>query len=248
MARKRKKIFAITLLLTASVSLYAERLPGWMLPLRDAVFEQSLSANEIRSIYLTAVAETRRQTTGAAQNLALSRAEHLMGQALLFEERGSEAGTHFAEGLRLAELAVQASPSADAWVMRAENLAHLIQTRNWTFATRNGLDVERFARNALELDSRNAPAQYLIAARWVFAPRPFNNFRRGIEMMEAILQNADLDRDDVFNVTSAIGWAHIEQRNFDQARPWIERALEVYPTNQFATDLLATIDNRGRRR
>jgi len=238
----------MALLLTVGAGLYAERLPSWMAPLRDAIFEQTLPADEVRNIYLATVAEAGRNTSGTAQLLALSRAEHLMGQILLFEEREREAHVHFAEGLRLAELAVQAAPSADAWVLRAENLAHKIQTSNWAFAMANGLDVERFARNALELDGRHAAAQYLIAARWVFAPRPFNNFRRGIQMMEAILTDADLEDDDLFNVTSAIGWAHIEQRNFDQARPWIVKALEVYPTNQFVTGLLETIDNRGGRR
>jgi tetratricopeptide (TPR) repeat protein len=143
---------------------------------------------------------------------------------------------------------VAASPSADAWVLRAENLAHLIQTSGWAFAMSNGLDVERFARNALELDRRNAAAQYLIAARWVFAPRPFNNFRRGVEMMEAIFSEGDMGRDDHFNVASAIGWAHVQQRNFGDAVPWLERALAVYPTNRFAADLLAEAESGGSRR
>jgi len=41
-----KKIFAMALLLVANASLYAERLPGWMIHLRDVIFEQSLSAKK----------------------------------------------------------------------------------------------------------------------------------------------------------------------------------------------------------
>jgi len=247
-----KQVFALMFLLTAGFGLQAERLPDWMLPLREAVYEQLLTANETRPLYLAATAAARNHTSGLSQYLALSRAEFLMGRALLFEERNPEARAHFAEGLRLAEIVVQASPSADAWVLRAGNLSHLIQADGrWTFALANGLDVERFARNALEFDSRNATAQYLIAARWIFAPRAFANIGRGIEMMQAIYNGGgDMGRDDLFNVTSAIGWAHVQQRNFSGAIPWLTRALEVYPTNRFASDLLETAEagGSGRRR
>ena len=242
-----KYIFAALFLLASGVVLHAERVPEWMIPLRDAIYEQTLSANQVRALYLGAVQAANQRTSGAARYRELSRAEFFMGRAFLFEEREREARAHFEEGLRLAERAVAMSPTADGWTLRAENLAHLIQVRNWTFALANGLDVERFARNALALDPRKAPAQYMIAGRWVFAPRGFGNIRRGITEMEAILSNGNLDRDDRFNVYSAIGWAHIQQRNFDAARPWLVRALEVYPTNRFAAGLLADAES-GRRR
>ncbi|MCL2557671.1 MAG: hypothetical protein FWE09_04260, partial [Treponema sp.] len=92
---------------------------------------------------------------------------------------------------------------------------------------------------ALALDPRHPGALYLIAARWVFAPRPFNNFNRGVEMMRAILEQDNLNKDDVFNASSAIGWAMIQQRRFSEAQPWLLRALAIYPTNRFVQGLLA---------
>jgi tetratricopeptide (TPR) repeat protein len=198
-------------------------------------------------LYQRAVADARARASGTERDVALSRSEFFMGQALFFEGREADSRPHFTEGLRLAEAALSSAPSADAWVMRAENLARIIQISNWTFAMANGTDVEKFARNALEIEPRNAAAQYLIAARWVFAPRPFNNIRRGIDMLEAILRDGDMARDDLFNVTSALGYAHVQQRNFDQAIPWINQALEVYPTNTFALELLDTASSGGGR-
>jgi len=241
----------LIILLTAGLVLQAERLPEWMVPLREAIFEQVLTVEEIRPLYLAANAAARQHTSGTNQYLALSQASFFMGRALLFEERNPEARPYFAEGLRLAELAAETSPSAEAWVLRSKNLGHLIQADGRaTFAMTNGLDVERFARNALKLDPRNAVAQQTLAARWVFAPRPFGNIRRGIEMMEAILENADVGKVDVFNVASSIGWAHVQQRNFSDAIPWLEMALEIYPTNRFALELFETAEagGRGRRR
>jgi tetratricopeptide (TPR) repeat protein len=103
----------------------------------------------------------------------------------------------------------------------------------------NGLNVEKFAKNALALNSRNAAAQYIVAARWVFAPAPLNNLKRGIEMMQAILVNGDMERDDRFNVHLAIGYAYIQQKKYDEARPWLLKSLEIYPTNKFAAEQLA---------
>jgi len=249
---RMKQMFALTFLLTTGIGLHAEILPVWLIPLREAVFEQLLTADQTRPLYLAATAAARQHTTGANRYLALSRAEFFMGQVLLFEERNPEARAHFAEGLRLAEIAVEMAPSAEAWVIRAENLGHLIQADGRrTFAIRHGLDVGRFAENALALDGRNAAAQRLLAARYVFAPGVLGNINRGVDMMMAIYNGGgDMSRDDLFNVTSAIGWGRVQQRNYSEAIPWLRKALEVYPTNQFATELLeiAETSDGGRRR
>jgi len=102
----------------------------------------------------------------------------------------------------------------------------------------NGLNVEKYAKNALSIDERNAAAQYLIAARWVFAPAPFHNHKRGIEMMKDILENGNMDKDDYFNVHFAIGYGYAQQKNNRDARSWLMKSLEIYPTNKFARELL----------
>lgn len=211
----------------------------WLIPLRDAVFAQVISADEVVPLYRSANAVSRERLSGTDLDLALSRGEFLMGQALLFEERNQEARLHFLEGMRLAQAVTETSPSALAWLLRAEHLSRLSHIGPWSFTVANGLDVERFANNALSFNSRSAAAQYLVAARWVFAPAAFRNLNRGISMMKAIIENSDMEKDDRFNVYSAIGFAYLQQRNrAAQARPWLERALEIYPTNRFAARLL----------
>jgi hypothetical protein len=237
----RKMIFT-ALLCAANFALTAQPLHDWLVPLREAIYEQRLSADEIRPLYLQMQRAARERLEGISLDLALSRIEYFMGRALLFEERNQEARGHFLEGLSLAQAITETTPCDQSWVLRAENLSYLCQIGPWTFTVANGPNVERFARNALSFNSRNAPAQYLIAARWVFAPSPFNNIRRGIQMMTDIFQNADMEKDDMFNVNAAIGYAHLQQRRgSSEARPWLERALAIYPTNRFAQDLLNSI-------
>ena len=234
-----RNTFALALLLTAGLGLWAESLPQWLIPLREAVYEQQLNAQEIRPLYLEAKAQAQAQLSGAALDLALSRCEYFMGRAYQYYEQDTQALTHYTEGMRLAERAVTAQPCAEAWLMRAENLSQACAVSSVSFALSNGLNVEKYAKNALTFNSRNAAAQYIVAARWVFAPAPFHNHRRGIEMMSAIPSNSDMDKDDRFNVYSAIGYAYIQQRRYDDARPWLLRSLEVYPTNKYVAELLA---------
>jgi tetratricopeptide (TPR) repeat protein len=235
-ARMRGLVFLM--LLAASVGLWAESLPEWLVPLREAIYEQRLKADEVKPLYLAASAAARQHRSGADLDVALSRCEYFMGRVLQYDKRDSEAGEHFVEGMKFAEKAVAAVPSDKAWLMLSENLSQNCTVRSTAYTMANGLDVEKYAKKALALNSRNAAAQYLIAARWVFAPAPFHNHKKGIQMMEAILTEGDPEKDDYFNVYSAIAYAYVQQKKYAEARPWLLKSLEIYPTNKFAAELL----------
>jgi tetratricopeptide (TPR) repeat protein len=228
----------VLFLLAAGYGLRAENLPEWMLPLREAVYEQQLKAEEIEPLYRAAKVAAQEHCSGTALELALSRCEYLMGRVFQYEKRNSEAAEHYAEGMKCAEKAIAAAPSDEAWLMLSDNLSQSCAVRSTGFALSNGLNVEKFAKNALALNSRNATAQYIVAARWVFAPAPFHNYKKGIRMMEAILTEGDMDKDDRFNVYSAIGYGYVQQKKYAEARPWLIKSLEIYPTNKYAAGLL----------
>ncbi|MDR1836684.1 MAG: hypothetical protein LBQ89_03395 [Treponema sp.] len=217
----------------------AQTPPEWFIPLREAVYEQQLTANEIVPIYREISERARTSLYGDEQLITLSRCEYMMGRAYLYEERKDEAAARFSEGMIFAERALEIRPSAEAWVMRAENLSQSCVVRSVSFVMANGLNVEKWAKNALAIDSRNAAAQFLIAARWVYAPAPFNNYRRGIDMLNAIQYEGRMEKDDMFNVYSSIGYTYMKQRNNVQARVWFLRSLEIYPTNKYVQSLLA---------
>jgi tetratricopeptide (TPR) repeat protein len=226
-------------LFLAGIGLRAESLPEWIIPLREAVYEQELKADEVRPLYQTVKTAVQEHFTGAELDTALSRCEYFMGRALQFEKRNSEAGVHYSEGMKLAEKAVTASPSAAAWLIFAENLSQNCAVRTLGYAISNGLDVDKYAKNAIALDKRNAAAQYIVAARWVYAPAPLHNHKKGIQMMQSIITEGDMEKDDMFNVYTAIAYAYIQQKKHADARPWLLQALEIYPSNKYAAELLA---------
>ena len=228
----------LLLIFTAGVGLFAETLPEWIVPLREAVYMQELGSNDIKPLYSFAVSASQNHLTGVSLDIALSRCEYLMGRALHYEKLNSEALVHYKEGMRLAEKAIEKEPGDESWLLLAESLSQSCAIGPWTYTMANGLNVEKFAKNALTINARNAAALYIVAARWVFAPAPFNNLKKGIEMMKEIPANSDPAKDDLFNIYSAVGYGYLQQKKYDEARPWLIKSLEIYPTNKFVAELL----------
>jgi len=218
-----------------------ENLPEWYVPLRDAVYSQNLSSREIINIYFSTRERAQKELYGVALAVMLSRCEYMMGRSLIYEENKKEARTCFERGLEYAQESLDLSPTPEGWQMLSENISYLCTVRSTAWVMANGLKVERYARSALELDSGNTAAHYLIAARWVYAPAAFRNIKKGIQMMHDILDNYDnrLHKDDRFNVISSIGYALWQQKNNNDARTWFDKALEVYPDNKYVKGLIA---------
>jgi hypothetical protein len=229
---------ALLLLLPSTVSALSETLPEWFIPLRDAVYEQRLTADEISPLYRDISAKAKTSLSGAPLHIMLSRCEYMMGRAYQFEERKNEAAARYDEGISWAEKALEKTPSAEAWQMMAENISQSCAVRSVSYAMSNGLKVEKYAKNALAINNRNAAARIMSAARWVYAPAPFHNYNRGIEMMTAALNESDMEKDDMFNAYLGLSYAHIQQKKDALARPWLIKSLELYPSNKYARSLL----------
>ena len=225
-------------MLLLAVNVYTQELSDWFIPLREAIYEQNLKADEIVPLYNKTKTQAENSLTGAARCVYLSRCEYMMGRAYQYEERKESAAKHYTAGMDWAQKALDTGSSAEAWQMLAENLSQSCAVNSAGYAMANGLNVEKYSKNALALNKRNAAARYMIAARWVYAPPPFHNYKKGIEMMEAIISEADMHKDDKFNVYLSIGYTYIQQKKYSHARPWLLKSLEVYPTNKYAQKLL----------
>jgi tetratricopeptide (TPR) repeat protein len=237
-SKKTRPLFLYLMIFTPAL-LNAE-IPDWFVPLRDAVYEQRLKAGEILPLFRETEKRAETSLAGGERYIMLSRCEYMMGRAYQYEERKEEAAARYEQGIAWAEKSLEAGASAEGWRMLAENISQSCVVRPPSYAMIHGLKVEKYAKNALALDAQNGAALYLLAARYVYAPPPFNDYKRGIRMMEEILEGENpLSRDDLFNVYSAIGYAWIQQKKYAQARPWLEKSLGLYPTNRFVLDLLA---------
>jgi tetratricopeptide (TPR) repeat protein len=224
-----------------AAELYHDTLPVWLLPLREALYEQTLGPDEVQPLFEAALAEADK-LSGAEKLNARSCAEYLMARVYQYYKINDKALALYQRGYDDAKAALDLDKTqknqktAEGWTNLGENLSQLCTLKSTIWVMAHGLDVEKNAKNALALNPRDAKAQYLIASRWVYAPKPFNDIDKGIVMMKEMLDGAyDLEKDDLFNVYSSLGYAYIQAKNKNAAREWIDKALSVYPTNKFAS-------------
>jgi tetratricopeptide (TPR) repeat protein len=214
--------------------------PAWFTAFRDAAYGQTMTAEELAFLGQEVEERAVRNLSGGERYLILSRCEGLLGRAYLYEERRAGAEQHLEQGLDYAEQALTQEPSAEAYRLLAEHTGQLCIIRSLSYLAVNGPKMERYAKRALALEPRNAAARYLLAARYIYAPSPFASLQRGIPLLEGLAMEGGLDREERFNVYTALIFAYTSLNKRGEARLWLERALALYPTNRWATELYAT--------
>ena len=232
------RISILFLFLSICPLAWGEKIHPWLIPLRDSVYENVLNIHRIRMLYQTAKNTANDNLEGAELNVALARCEYFMGRAFQLEKLNDSAIHHFGEGLKFAQKAIDLKPSDESWVALGENMAQMCALRSWAYVLVNGLSVGRYSENALKFNNRNARAYFLIASRWVFAPRPFNDIPRGINIMKSILTDSDPDKCDLYNTYYSIGAGYELLKNPSEAILWVNKSLELYPTNKESLELL----------
>jgi len=245
-----KKLLTTAAVLFLAFSLYGE-VPPWLTAFRDAVYSQNLSIAEAERLFQEADRQARERLNGSALYAALSRCEYFLGRVYQDQNRKDEAASHYEKGVTWAEKSLAevgaAAVKAEAHEMIASNIGQLCMIRSKTWVMSNGLKVEENAKKARQFDSRNAGALYLLASRWAFGPGVFGDPKRGITELEAILNQANLEKDTLFNVYSALGYACLRLNRNEEALTWVQKSLALYPTNKFALDLQSQIQQKLRK-
>ena len=235
---RRVRVVCLLFLVTAGGAVYAngftDTIPAWLIPLRNAVYEQTLGVAETEAIYQAARREAAR-LSGAERYYLKARCEYYMGRVYQFHHADDAAERHYQKAGELAEQSLDIKETAQGWEMYAAAVSQLCMLRSPAWVMTHGLNVEKFSRNALKLDARNAPAYYMIASRWVYAPWPFGDPKKGIRMMHDLLDGrVDLQKDDLFNGYIALAYAYFREKNRAEAEIWRQKALGLFPTNKFA--------------
>jgi tetratricopeptide (TPR) repeat protein len=240
-----KKRFLCAALVTAFFPFNARaETPDWYVRLRDAIYEQRLDAGRIEPVYEDAKRAAEASLSGAALYVMLSRCEYFMGRAYQEDGRKDEAIRCYERGVVLAEKANAETPSAGAYDMLASNIGQQCMLRSVPWVMVNGLKVEENAKKGLELNNRCAACMYMIASRWAFGPKPFGKPERGVTELSAMLDGrVDLEKDDYFNIYSGIAYACLRLKKKAEALTWVNKALDIYPTNKFALGLLEEAKN-----
>lgn len=232
-------------LLCCAVCCYAQGgLPTELKPVSLAVFRDTMYADPLNDESLRVLYEQTKTDILASLSdydmyVAQSRLDYYMGRSYSYAQNKTEAAFFYDRSLESAEKALAIRQGPEALLMQGESLSQNCAVKPTSYALAHGMKIGKIAKQALDADPKNGAALYLLSAQHIYAPSPFNNYRRGIKEMQQILDTSGvrLENDDLFNITSALAYVYIRQEKYDEALPWIQKALEVYPTNFFALSL-----------
>jgi tetratricopeptide (TPR) repeat protein len=232
----------ICLLFLAAVTLTArETTPDyrrWHDRLRDHIYNQDVSINQIEVIFLQAKEAVRQSSLGGRKKAYwLSRIEYLMGRAEQNIERKKDAAGYYEQALAHIEEALDKEPFSEGFRMKSEIISQMCLVKGVGFILSKGPKVNPLAEKALDLNPENGKAIILIASSKVYPPPIYGgNPEKGIELMQKANRMPDIEKDDRFNIYSGIGVAYEKLGEKEKAAYWLEKALELYPENVYARE------------
>jgi tetratricopeptide (TPR) repeat protein len=223
--------------------LYAQntqRLPNSFYLFRDAVYMQNSSAVQILRLYNTAKTEIEQTETEAGLYTALSRCAYLAGITFQAEGRKDEAAACYDQGIAWAEDSLSLRPTSEGYQYLAANIALACWVRPRSWALKHIDEVEENAQKALALNPQNLAARYIIAAKYIQAPWPIGNMKKGAALLREILdQDLDfLEKEDLCNIYLAMALVCQKEKKTDEEKIWQGGALALYPANRFRETLL----------
>lgn len=244
-----KKIFIGLFLLCFSGSLFAltdveNVLWDDYIVLRDTMYNCEKNAEGLIPLYETAKKSANELFKEDTLLVALSRCEYIMGRAYSYEENKEKAGEYYDAGEEYAAQALEIKETTTAQLMYAENISQNCSVKPTSYAISKGTKVGALGLAILEVKPSSAAAKYLRAAQYIYAPAPFHNYKKGIRVMQEILNdpNNTFEKDDIFNITSSIGYGFMERKVYDEAAVWYKKALELYPNNSYVNGLLKDVE------
>ncbi|MHB9291767.1 hypothetical protein Holit_00850 [Hollandina sp. SP2] len=234
-----KKPFLFFILLFPAVLSYAQVFPESFCTFREKVYAQNTALLEVMRLYTQAKQDIESAFTGAELYTTLSRCEYLMGLLFQMEGKKAEAAAFYEQGIAWAEESLARKPTSEGYRLLGTNISLLCGVRR-SYALSNLSSIEENANKAIALDPQNLTAYYLIAAKYVAAPWPFGNVRRGASLLEEIAEQntGGMEKEDLFNLYMMLECACLKLKRNREAQIWHERAASLYPTNNFISALL----------
>ena len=226
-------IFCIFFTQTISAS-HANNYPNSFNIFRDTVYMQNRSLLETMRLYTVAKQEIEISLSGVDKLILLSRCEYLMGITFRVENRNNEAAAYFEQGIVWAEESISINDTSEGYRLLGTNISFLCEVRT-SYGLRNFRKIEENAQRALELNPNNLMAKYLIAAFYISAPWPVADVRRGMRILEEIMQQnyLNLDWEDQFNIFLMLQAACMKLNRNQEAQIWRAGGEAIYPTNNF---------------
>jgi len=152
----------------------------------------------------------------------------------------------YEESLYLSESYLAGGRDARGVRLYAEALSQLSTLKSLGYLMSHGTKIQPLAEEAVELNPNEIKAFLLIASRYIYSPGIWGGDPdKGIAMLEEINRMNGLSREDKHNINVGIGFAHTMAERWDEAVPFFQKALEIYPGNIYATAMVQLCEAGG---
>ena len=238
----RRKVPIILLL--SSLSAYADFSPGPVSKIhaefRDSVYNQSSDSGKVSQLYSTVLKEVATKPTEFERLYWTARIHFLKGwhyHRTLLDKKGAK--QEWQMMLSYSDSAMKIEESSDLYRLKAEATSHLCMVTSVAWVLINGMKISGYCDKALDLNSENAKAMFILGASKTYPPFWFGgNTRVAIRLLNKALRMEYIEVNDYYNIYTALGVAHLKDKNFKRAIRYLEKSLEIYPNNNFSRSML----------
>lgn len=152
----------------------------------------------------------------------------------------------YEESLALSDAYLAGGRDARGVRLYAESLSQLSTLKSLGYLMSHGSKIQPLAEEAVALDSGEIKAHILLASRYVYSPKVWGGDPdKGIAMLEAAAGMNGLTREDEHNINVGIGFAHTMAERWDEAVPFFQKAVELYPGNIYAEAMVQLCEAGG---
>jgi len=233
-------------------------------PLRDAVYNHSLSESEIRSLYRSSLARIESEISSVTlvlhtealthyylgryyqaiktRNEMIAYAEDLRNHKYLalrkyYTDRDAAlAAYNLARSA--AESYLELKPGAEAHSLYGEILGQMLFLGTAGQALSIGPKARKHVKTALELDSHHIKALIQEASRLAYSPSNYGGDPEGARnLYREILRIGSVDKEDLFNIYGGFAMAAFMEGHDDESISWFNEASMLYPGNVFVSGM-----------
>ncbi|MBO5137052.1 MAG: tetratricopeptide repeat protein [Spirochaetaceae bacterium] len=208
---------------------------------RDAMYNsRGKTASQYETLYNKVISEVEATKSGLEKQVLIARCKYVLGRAYRYIGLNEKAANCFEESINLCKKIFKKTNIPEAYVVAAECISQNCIIQSTTYSLTQGPKIRSYAKKALETDPSYGAAIYLQNSQNIFTPAPFNNYEEGHACLDEMLNtnNFRMDKSDIFNALSAKGYAYLQENKPDEAKIYLQKALEIYPDNQYVLDLL----------
>ncbi len=145
---------------------------------------------------------------------------------------------------RALKIVEQQDETANWLALKADSISQLCLLKSVGYTMFNGLKVEKFSKETLKLDPKNATAQFLIASAKIYPPKVyFGNPPKALELLNAIQLPESPTKPVLFDFALGYAYTYARLGQKNEALLKIKEALAFYPTNCFANAVSIMIEN-----